>query len=351
MSKVYRAAIIGAGSARQGGQWFGMGHLHAEGYVRDERCELVAVADIRGENARALAGRFSVPGVYTDHRRMLKQEKPDIVSVATYPATHAPIVIDCAKAGVKAIHCEKPMAPTWGEARRMAAACAKRGVQLTFDHQRRFLEPFRLAREMAHDGTIGELRRVEGVCSNLYDWGTHWFDMFFFYNNETPAEWVLGQVDGRNHHTIFGVAIESQGISHLKFANGVRGLLVTGHEADLGCANQLIGTEGAIELHDPAPHLRVRAAGRKAWKGIKTTDGLHGGHAVYLAVSNAIDCLESGDEPELSAARALRATEVIFATYESSRRRERIDLPLKTDDSAFLTMLDAGTWAAPKRRG
>ncbi len=344
MSKTYRAAIIGAGSARSGGQWFGMGHLHAEGYRQDKRCELVAVADIKEENARALAERFGVPTIYTDHRKMLKREQLDIVSVATYPATHAALVIDCAKAGVKAIHCEKPMAPTWGEARKMAAACARRGVQLTFDHQRRFLEPFRLAREMAHDGTIGELRRVEGVCSNLFDWGTHWFDMFFFYNRETPAEWVIGQADGRHPETIFGVPIESQGLSHIKFANGVRGLLVTGHEADLGCTNRLIGTEGVIELHDPAPHLRVRAAGRKAWKGVKTADSLHGGDAVWRAIADVIDCLKSGAEPELSGARALRATEVIFATYESSRRRERIDLPLKTDDSALLTMLEEGVW-------
>jgi hypothetical protein len=33
----------------------------------------------------------------------------------------------------------------------------------------------------------------------------------------------------------------------------------------------------------------------------------------------------------VSARRALQATELIFATYESSRRRGRIDLPLTTD--------------------
>ena len=113
MPTKYRAAIIGAGSERPGGEWFGMGHLHAHGYQADRRCELVAVADVKPENAQALADRFRVPAVYTDHRKMLREQQPDLASVATYPATHAPIVIDCARAGVKAIHCEKPMAPTW----------------------------------------------------------------------------------------------------------------------------------------------------------------------------------------------------------------------------------------------
>ena len=37
-----------------------------------------------------------------------------------------------------------------------------------------------------------------------------------------------------------------------------------------------------------------------------------------------VDALREGVEPELSALKALRATELIFGTYESSRRRERI---------------------------
>ena len=61
------------------------------------------------------------------------------------------------------------------------------------------------------------------------------------------------------------------------------------------------------------------------------------------SVQSLVDCLGSGDEPGLSSHRALRATELIFATYESSRRRGRILLPLDVDDSALLTMLAQGT--------
>jgi hypothetical protein len=47
----------------------------------------------------------------------------------------------------------------------------------------------------------------------------------------------------------------------------------------------------------------------------------------------------------LSARYALQATELIFASYESSRRRGRVDLPLTIDDSPFLTMLAYGDLA------
>jgi len=61
-----------------------------------------------------------------------------------------------------------------------------------------------------------------------------------------------------------------------------------------------------------------------------------------LAVQDLIDCLKTGREPVLSGRKALQATELIFATYESSRRRARVYLPLDIEDSPLLTMLETG---------
>jgi len=61
-----------------------------------------------------------------------------------------------------------------------------------------------------------------------------------------------------------------------------------------------------------------------------------------LAVLDLIDCLKTGREPVLSGRKALQATELIFATYESSRRHARAYLPLEIEDSPFLSMLEAG---------
>jgi len=350
MPKTYRAAIIGAGSQRRDGNWGGMGRGHAHGYDVHPRCKLVAVSDIKLENAASLGEQYGADALYTSHRKMLKEMDLDIVSVCTWPETHCKIVQDCAKAGVKAIHSEKPMAPTWGEAQRMVATCEKAGVQLTFNHQRRFLESFQKAKELAHDGTIGELKRMEATCPNLMDWGTHWFDMLCFMNNETDVEWVIGQIDGRDGHDVFRLSHAGQGISYFKHANGVRGQLITGHDADIGgCEIRLTGDRGTIEISNHAPNLRVRAAGRKDWKEVKTSEGLHGMSAVDCAIADAIDCIGKKREPMLAARRALRSTELIFATYESSRLRQRIDLPLKTKDSALLTMLAEGVWAKKKR--
>ena len=343
--ETYRAAVIGAGRPRteEGATGFGMAHAHAHGYVETGVCELVAVADISRENADAFAARYGgTPRIYEDYGEMLGEERPDIVSICTWPKLHAAMVLDAVGAGARAIHCEKPMAPTWGEAKQMHRAATSKGVQLTFNHQRRFLEPFRLARELVREGVIGDLVRIEGSCPNLMDWGTHWLDMFFFYNGETPAEWVLGQIDGREENLIFGLPHESQALCQVKFKNGVRGLLFTGHDAEIGCQNRLVGTDGIIELDNEQPHIRVRGTDDAGWQPFETTEGLHGQAAIDRAIADLIQCLETGEEPELSSHKAIRCTEVIFATYESSRRRGRIDLPLESEDSALLSMLDAG---------
>jgi predicted dehydrogenase len=330
----------------------GQGNVHAEAYKASPACEIVAAADIKRENLDLFCETHNVPHAYLDHREMLANADLDIVSVCVWPALHAPMVIDAANAGVRAIHCEKPVAPTWGEARRMVDVCQEHNVQLTFHHQRRFGEPYRKAKELLAKGAIGRLTRLEASCINLYDWGPHWFDMMFFYNDEEPVEWVMGQIDARLGRTVFDVQVEGQGLSYFRWRNGVDGLVVTFgrlnplgqiHKSQAG-ANRLIGTEGMIDVGVPGgPQTRLRNQETKGlWREVDVGGGIHGRDHDIAAIADLVDALKTGREPELSAQRALRAAELTFATYESSRRRARVDLPLEIEDSPLLSMLESG---------
>jgi predicted dehydrogenase len=345
---MFSVGIIGCGRPwkSEGSTGFGMSRQHAQGYLASPDCKIVALADISQENAQAFQKDLGGERIYTDYRQMLATEKLDIVSISTWPELHAPMVLAAAEAGVKAIHCEKPMATTFGDARRMAEACKSRGIQLTFNHQRRFLAPFRMAKAMLKEGRIGELVRLEAATSNLYDWGTHWFDMLFFLNDESPAQWVIGQIDVRGNRKIFGAPVEGQGLAHFKFKNGVHGLMVTGFEAGWEAEIRLIGRQGVIEI---APKdgtnndVRIWAKGQSDWEGHKLEENIHGNEAVKRGVLDLVDALKNKREPELSGRRALQATELIFATWESSRRRGRVDLPLTIDDSPLADLIAQAT--------
>jgi predicted dehydrogenase len=255
------------------------------------------------------------------------------------------MVIDCALSGARAIHCEKPMAYTWGDSRLMSQECDRRKVQLTFNHQRRFGRPFRTARELLKSGEIGELIRLEGSCGNIYDGGTHFVDMFGFYNDESPASWIIAQIDCRQEVLVFGALQETHGIFYWQYQNGVYALMATGVGSEgIGAINRLIGTEGAIEVGvSNGIVLRIRRKGSAQWENIDCgNENLHGPGYIDRAIADLVNALETGREPELSARKALNTTEIIFAGYESSRRRGRVDLPLTIYDNPLVDMFERG---------
>jgi hypothetical protein len=57
------------------------------------------------------------------------------------------------------------------------------------------------------------------------------------------------------------------------------------------------------------------------------------GPCIDRAIESAVKALREGGESPLCAANALRTTELIFAGYESARKRARIDLPLTIKDN------------------
>src|SRR3954447_2409054 len=128
MSDRYRVAIVGCG---------GMGGSHAKAWKANSRAELVAVADMSEEAAKRLGDPLGLPA-YADYRQMLRDQRPDIVSVTTWQNVRAEITITAAQAGVRGIFGEKPMCASLGEANDMVAACDAAGVKLAIGHQRRF---------------------------------------------------------------------------------------------------------------------------------------------------------------------------------------------------------------------
>ena len=170
-----------------------------------------------------------------------------------------------------------------------------------------------------------------------------------FFAGDEPAEWVIGQIDYRSEKRIFGAHAENQAFGNWRYRNGVYGVVATFASAGMvGAIHHLVGTEGAIQVgvHE-GPLLRVRGKGSTSWEIVDTAgEGLHspesGPDYHERGIADLVDTLLTGREPELSARKALNATEIIFAIYESSRRRARIDLPLTIADNPLVSMIEAG---------
>jgi predicted dehydrogenase len=148
----------------------------------------------------------------------------------------------------------------------------------------------------------------------------------------------MGQIDARKVRRHFDVPCEQMAVGFILFENDVRATLEVGRGSELPTGMRLRGTDGFIEVSWGGTYGEAAIYGDPDWQPPEqqTPD------AMPAVVRNNLDCLESGEEPELSVQKALRAAEIIFAIYESSRSRARIDLPLQSADSALLSMLEAG---------
>src|SRR5688572_22996813 len=121
-----RVAVIGCGFWAR----FQIAGWHELSGVR-----VTTVCDRVRAKAEALARVFDVPpsSVYDDPAEMIRREKPDVVDIITDGDTHAPLVRLAAEHQA-AVICQKPLAPSFEEARAMLAACDAVGVPL-FVHE------------------------------------------------------------------------------------------------------------------------------------------------------------------------------------------------------------------------
>lgn len=336
-----RVGFIGTGrkKERRDAQGYYMAYEHGQAWQEAGGCDLVACADIVEENARAFADAHGFTATYHDYREMLEKERLDAVSICTWPHLHEPMALDAIEAGVKLIHCEKPMADTWRGAVRMARAAKEKGVQLTFNHQRRYGRPFILARELIEAGEIGEVQRFECEFGNLYDTGTHFIDMLSFYlGDAAKSSWVLAQVEYCEENKVFGAHCENQQLLMFEYENGVFGFVYGGKpggKSPLGVVNRIIGTDGVIDVgagHGPDSAIRWRKQGERDWRQPDTGgESIHGPGFIQRAIKDAVECWRAGRKCQLDAENALVATEIIFGAYESSRRRGRVDFPLSDE--------------------
>lgn len=339
-------AIVGTGphpdtDAHEG---YSMGYRHTRSYRAADGCEVRACADIVAENADAFVEEFDLPAdrAYADHRRMLDEVRPDVVSICTPPATHPELVADCARHdAVRAIHCEKPMAVTFGESRRMLDVCEEHGVQLTVNLQNRCSDVAAEIKDLVADGAIGELERIEIARHDLLQTGLHHVDLANYVMDDEPVEWVLGQIDYPEEKIWYtDMHTETQSFGTWRYESGVNGLCATGAGMDAvgSSTNQLIGTEGRIEMDLGYYEFRIRTDDSGEWVPIETD----GPSPQDAAIRHVVDALGRDVDPLVSGEVGLAATEIVFGIWESARRRGRVELPLDIEDNPLESMVASG---------
>jgi len=121
------AAVIGTGT---------MGRNHARVYSELKNTELVAVSDIREESSRRVAENLKCNS-YRDYKKMLNEEKIDMVSIAVPTRNHSKVAVDCIEKRIPVL-VEKPIADTVENAIRIIKKSKEENVSVMVGHIERF---------------------------------------------------------------------------------------------------------------------------------------------------------------------------------------------------------------------
>lgn len=234
--------------------------VHAHAYRDSPGVRLLAVADVVPGKAARIAGEHGAE-VVPDLEALLALGV-DVVDICTPPHRHAEPALAALAAGRHVI-CEKPLARTMEEARRVVAAVEEAPGLLMVGHVSRYEPDHRTARDLAASGEIGEVRQVTHSTTTslpgwseggwaadpaksggpLLDQAVHSFDY---------ARWVLGSPAVRVHC----MAADSEAgpstyaLATVRYANGAIAHVECSwaHPAARGfkLSAELIGTAGRV---------------------------------------------------------------------------------------------------------
>ena len=283
--KTLRIGFIGAG---------GIADLQLSLLKKRPDVEVVALADVNQNTLDKHQANFPDANGYTDYQAMLAREKLGAVSVCTPNRFHAQPTIDALRAGCHVL-CEKPLAMTVAEGRRMVAAAKKARRKLVTGFQYRFDPRTQFIRQAMEEGQLGNVLygRVQalrrrgipnwGVFGDkalqgggpLIDIGVHVLDMahfamgsptpvsasadMFTYIGNQPSDGIQSAWPNWDYENY---SVEDLAVGRIRFANGAVLHIESAfaaHREEASIMNfQLMGDQGGARW-EPATLFRDEA--------------------------------------------------------------------------------------------
>ena len=296
-----------------------------------EGSRLVSFQSRTASQAEAFARRHGAARYTTSRAELLADPEVTAVYVATEHHRHAEDVIAAAEAG-KHVLCEKPMANSVADCRRMIEACRSNGVALQIAYYRRYYPKMLRVKELLDSGAIGRpvsvqihysqrlepervtpdnwrLRAEHSGGGALVDTGSHRLDLLCWLLGEPESVYAFAE---REELEMDAPDCESLLI---RMASGVHAVTVHGYRTPSEDRFDIVGTEGilsATSLDEPTLRLST-AAGEQTWE-LPRHANVH-----YPLFEDFARRLAAGEPPRYTGEDGLQASRIIEAAYRSAR--------------------------------
>ena len=310
--------VLGAGSVAQ--------RRAMPAIKKAEGAELHALLSRDTERAERLAREHTATRAYTSVDALLSDDALDAIYISTPVYLHCEQVIAAAERGLHVL-CDKPMALTPQECKKMIAACDANGVHLQVCFLFRFHSCFRQIRTWVDEGRFGTLvhgrmpflkqyqlapdewraqpEKSGGGC--FMDLGPHSVDLL---------RYLIGEVNAVNafyNSAAQGTRVEETGGIFMRFDNGAQAftdLSFSVSQCDI--VLELYGTEGTAWVYnDDGWKMKTCFADERQLIPSQYED-LYERQFAHFA-----DCVQHGASPITTGFDGLRASEILAAAYRA----------------------------------
>jgi UDP-N-acetyl-2-amino-2-deoxyglucuronate dehydrogenase len=350
-----RIGIVGCGA---------IAPTHAEAISRIPEASISGFYDVVEEKAACLAERFqskaasSLEGLFG---------ASDAIAICVPSGAHAEIGIQAALSGNHVL-VEKPIDVSLEQADRLVQECRRTGVKLSVISQHRFAPDIRRAKDALDAGEFGQPIQGDayikwfrtqayydsggwrgtweldgGGC--LINQGIHYIDMI---------QWIMGGVKAVTaicRTAAHEIEVEDVAAALIEYKNGAIGVIQ-------GSTSFFPGFAERLEIHGTVGSAMIEGDDLRAWEIRTEDDGSPYGRGVQsqptpnlrlssqepvsplaltpaerwieqhrLQIDDFVQSIVHDREPFITGEDALEPLRVVLAIYESSRRRERVEIP------------------------
>ena len=330
--KSIRYAVVGLGHIAQ------VAVLPAFAHAR-RNSRLVAVVSGDRAKRREIAGRYRLNETFTYDEYDECLRRVDAVFIALPNSMHAEYTIRAARAGVHVL-CEKPMAVTVDECRRMITACRKARVKLMIAYRLHFETINLAAIELVKRGRLGDLKYFNSSFSmtvrrgdirtkraygggTLYDIGVYCINAARNLFRSEPTQVSAISI---NSGLATLAEIDETTAATLRFGNERVATFVTSFNAGDVASYRIVGTRGNLHV-DPAYEYAeglsyvLTVDGKRTRKQTGKRDQF-APELLYFS-----DCILDNREPEPSGEEGLQDVRIVQALYRSAKTGRPVAIP------------------------
>jgi predicted dehydrogenase len=323
----------------------GLGHIAQTAvlpaFANAKNSRLVALVSDDEDKRERLSRKYDCEAFsYEEYEECLARDEIDAVYIALPNTMHTEYTVRAARAGVHVL-CEKPMATSEADCRRMIAACDDAGMRLMIAYRLHF-EPANLeAVRTVKSGRLGEPRffssdfsyqvkpdnirtQAELGGGPIWDIGIYCINAARYLFRAEPIE--VASFGTRNSDQRFDPGVAAGMSCLLRFGDDQLATLNVSFEAAATATYRIVGTKGDLCLDQAYEYQGEREMTLTIDDNAKTRtfpkSDQFGPELIYFS-----DCIMRDVDPEPSGEEGLADVRIIEALLRSARDGHPVRLP------------------------